>query len=172
MNNNDKLVRIRYALDIKDQDMLKIFNLGGVDLSKEELHALMTRTASKNDFEDGEFKENIYAETCSNRQLESFLNGFITFKRGKKPLKPGEIEKPLPFTMTFQNSNNVVIKKLKIALALTTDEMITVWHQAGMNISASELGAILRKEGHRNYQVCGDKFTRKFLKGLGVTHRQ
>lgn len=29
MNNNDRLTRLRYALDIKDEDVVKIFDMGG-----------------------------------------------------------------------------------------------------------------------------------------------
>ena len=33
MDNNDILIRIRYALNLKDGQMLKIFKLGGVTLT-------------------------------------------------------------------------------------------------------------------------------------------
>lgn len=37
MNNNDRLVRLRYALDIKDADMVEIFKLGGLEITKEDV---------------------------------------------------------------------------------------------------------------------------------------
>lgn len=36
MNNNDRLLRLRYAIDLKDTDLIKSFELGGVPLTKEE----------------------------------------------------------------------------------------------------------------------------------------
>lgn len=36
MNHNDRLTRLRYALDIKDTDMVKIFELGGASLQKKK----------------------------------------------------------------------------------------------------------------------------------------
>lgn len=36
MNNNDILIRLRYALDIKDTDMIKIFKLGDLEVTREE----------------------------------------------------------------------------------------------------------------------------------------
>ena len=30
MNNIDRLIRLRYALDIKDTDVVEIFKLGGI----------------------------------------------------------------------------------------------------------------------------------------------
>lgn len=170
MNNNDKLLRLRYALDLKDVEMVEIFKLGGIDLTKEEVKALLTRLP-KDEITENEFDENIYQEKCNNRTLESFFNGFITYKRGKRPLKPGEVEKPVKYTLTHQNANNEMLKKLKIALKLTSDDMLDILDEAGVRISNSELSAILRKEGHRNYQMCGDKFARNFLKGLTLINR-
>ena len=46
MNNNDRLVRLRYALDIKDTDMVEIFKLGGLEITKEDVKTLV-----KNSFE-------------------------------------------------------------------------------------------------------------------------
>lgn len=171
MNNNDKLVRLRYALDIKDSDLVTIFELGGATTSKEEVSQFLTRIPNL-ETEEEKFPENIYQATLENRLLEQFYNGLITFKRGKRPLKAGEVEKPVPLSMTHQNGNNVMLKKLKIALSLTTEDMVEVISRAGINVSVSELGAILRKEGHRNYQMCGDNFTRNFIKGLGLTYRK
>ncbi len=37
MNNNDILIRLRYALDIKNTDMVEIFKLGGIEVTKEEV---------------------------------------------------------------------------------------------------------------------------------------
>lgn len=34
MNNNDRLLRLRYAIDLKDGEMIKAFELGGVVLQK------------------------------------------------------------------------------------------------------------------------------------------
>ena len=34
MDNNDILIRLRYALDIKNSDMVEIFKLGGIELQK------------------------------------------------------------------------------------------------------------------------------------------
>lgn len=169
MNNNDKLVRLRYALDLKDKEMLKIFELGGAELTAEEVKSMLKRVYTES---DDEFDDNKYELTCNDRKLEMFFNGFITFKRGKRPLKPGEVEKPVVYTMNHGNGNNEMLKKLKIALSLTSDDMLGVFDKAGINISPSELSAVLRKEGARNYQRCGDKFARNFIKGLTLIHRE
>lgn len=43
MNHNDRLTRLRYALDIKDTDMVKIFELGGASFKKEEVRQLLKK---------------------------------------------------------------------------------------------------------------------------------
>ena len=52
--------------------------------------------------------------------------------------------------------NNILLKKLKIALVLTSEDMLLILQQAGVVRSKGELSAVLRKEEHKNYKVCGD----------------
>lgn len=40
MNNNDLFIKLKYALDIKDIDMVEIFKLGSIELSKEEVQKM------------------------------------------------------------------------------------------------------------------------------------
>ena len=171
MNNNDRLIRIRYALNLKDRELLQIFTLGGLTLTEAEIQTLLTRTQSKRQTEDGRYEGNVYQQDCDNKTFEAFLNGLITFKRGKRPLKPGEVEKPLPKVLTHQNANNEMLKKIKIALTLTSDDMLGVYSNVDLYLSEAELGSFLRKEGTRNYQMCGDNFARNFLKGLAIAYR-
>ena len=43
MNNNDILIRLRYALDMRDIDMLEMFKLGGVEITRDELRTILTK---------------------------------------------------------------------------------------------------------------------------------
>jgi uncharacterized protein YehS (DUF1456 family) len=49
--------------------------------------------------------------------------------------------------------------------------MLAILKLADVDISKSELTALFRKEGHKNYKECGDQFLRKFLKGLSIRYR-
>jgi uncharacterized protein YehS (DUF1456 family) len=71
-----------------------------------------------------------------------------------------------------KNVNNVMLKKLKIALSLTSDDMLEVFNVAGVNLSNSELSAVLRSEEQRNYKECGDRYSKNFLKGLAIKYRR
>ena len=44
MNNNDILIRLRYALDIKNADMVEIFKLGGVAVTHDDVVRLLKKT--------------------------------------------------------------------------------------------------------------------------------
>jgi uncharacterized protein YehS (DUF1456 family) len=174
MSNGDILIRVRYALDIKDADMVEIFKLGGVDIEKEEVREMMKKS-KKDDYnefdDDSELTENNNIVTCNNKMLESFLNGFIIFKRGKQDPKPGQPDKPAMSLKNNKNVNNLMLKKLKIALSLTSEDIIDILKEAGVLITKGELSALLRKEGHKNFKECGDRYARNFLKGLAIKYR-
>lgn len=167
MSNNDILIRVRYAMDIKDTDMVEVFKLGGIEVTKEEMRKMLTK--SKNSYHDE--ADNDYEITCNNIMLESFLNGFITFKRGKQDPKPGQPDRQVMSLKNNESVNNLILKKLKIALALTSEDMLDILEDVGVMVTKGELSALLRKEGHKNYKECGDRYARNFLKGLAVKYR-
>ena len=74
--------------------------------------------------------------------------------------------------MNNKNVNNILLKKMKIALSLTGEDMLDILKDTEVTISKSELSAVLRKEGHRNYKECGDRYARNFLKGLAIRFRK
>jgi uncharacterized protein YehS (DUF1456 family) len=65
----------------------------------------------------------------------------------------------------------MLLKKLNIALSLTSDDVLEIFGKTDVSITKGELGAIFRKEGHSNYQECGDNYARNFLKGLAIKTR-
>jgi len=173
MENNDILIRFRYALDIKDTDMIKIFKMGGVTVTKEELQKMLLKPKDSGTI--GSVQEKPVDEDinqCDHQTLESFLNGFIIFKRGKQESKPEESDKQAFMIKDSRTVNNVFLKKVKIALSLTSEDMLDIFKTSGINLSNSELSALLRREGQRNYRVCGDRYVKCFLKGLAARYRE
>lgn len=153
MTNNDILKRLRYALSLSNRLAVKIFRFGKQEITEEEFCNLLLPP-----FEDN-FKK------CSNSLLFAFLDGLILFKRGKLDT-PGE-----PIKITKNNVNNLILRKLKIALMLQSEDMLHLFSLGGVTLSKSELSALFRKEGHKNYRECGDKYIRVFLKGLTAYYR-
>jgi uncharacterized protein YehS (DUF1456 family) len=134
--------------------MIEIFKLSEHEIEQSGLTALFKR-----EDEEG------YID-CSDKVMELFLDGLIIHRRGRKETKPGQMKKPdLPLT------NNAILKKLRIALELKEDDMVGILKLADVDISTSELNALFRKEGHRNYKECGDQFLRNFLKGITIRFR-
>ncbi|MDN4608230.1 DUF1456 family protein [Sporosarcina highlanderae] len=163
MNNNDLLIRLRYALDFSNNEMVDIFKLGGIEVTKEEVLLLLSKS-------NEDETENEMQMKCTNQLLDSFLNGLIIYKRGKQEPKSGKPQGPVS-VMTNENVNNTLLKKVKIALELTSEDMLDILEDAGVIISKSELSAVLRKEGHKNYKPCLDRYARNFLKGLAIKYR-
>ena len=150
MTNNDFLRRLRYALNIKDNIMVQIFKKGNIIVTREDVIDYL-----KKDIDEG-------LKKLSNNDLISFLDGLIIQKRGKK-----EDGTPVPkIKVTKNNLNNILLRKLKIALAFKSYDMIRIFKLGGIEISEGELSALFRREDHKNYKECGDKYVRVFLKGL------
>ena len=64
-------------------------------------------------------------------------------------------------------SNNDIMKKLRVALKFTDDDIIKVLSLVDFRISKTELGAIFRKD----FKPCGDQILRNFLNGLIIYKR-
>ena len=63
---------------------------------------------------------------------------------------------------------NVLLKKVKIALSLTSEEMLEVFDDGGIRVSKAELGALLRKKAIK-LQTVQREFCSKIPKRLNRT---
>jgi len=151
MINNDILRRLRYALDMKESTMAAIFRLSGKRISPVEISSIM-----KKEDEEG-FRK------CTDRELEAFLDGLIINYRGL-PDNPDEVKHRPGGAM----DNNVVLRKLRIAMNYRDEEMLDVFNEGGFELSKPELSALFRKKGHKHYKPCGDQVLKRFLSGLAV----
>jgi uncharacterized protein YehS (DUF1456 family) len=68
-------------------------------------------------------------------------------------------------------SNNDIFKKLRVALQLTNDDIITIMGLVNFKITKSELGSFFRADDHPNFKPCGDQILRNFLNGLVIYKR-
>ena len=147
MTNNDLLRRLRYALNLPDGLTLKIFTLGGKVATEAELAVWL-----KKEEEPG------YA-ACRDEILAAFLDGFILLRRGPRPessAAPG----------SERLTNNLILKKLRIALAWQEDDVLAALAVGGMTVSKNELTALFRKPGQKNFKPCGDQLLRAFITGM------
>ena len=146
MTNNDILRRLRYTFNFNDMKMVSLIQDAGLEVTK----AMVVSWLKKDD--DPEFA------ACNDNQLAYFLNGLIIDRRGKKDDRNQEAEKRL--------NNNLILVKLKIALSLKSDDIVTLMSDTHLKVTKSEVGSFLRKPDHRNYKKCHDQFLRNFLLGI------
>ena len=151
MTNNDVLRRIRYVFDFNDAKMIKLFALADGQVTREQISDWLKKE------EDPAYQE------CDDTHLAVFLNGLIVDKRGKKEGPAPQPERRL--------TNNIIFRKLRIALDLKDDDILELMSLAGLHISKHELSALFRKAGHKHYRLCKDQILRNFLKGVQLKYR-
>jgi uncharacterized protein YehS (DUF1456 family) len=156
MTNNDFLRSFRYALELDPRTLQAFFAEGGAQLPLGSVAAML-----KDDGEAG-------FEPLSDPLLSSFLAGVITAYRGPAPASAPAQKPEGPRTV----GNNRILRALRIAFELRDSDVQELMQAAGREVSKAELGALFRREDHRNYQPCGDQFMRAFLRGLGLKRRQ
>ena len=152
MENNDIIRRIRYSFDFNDSKMIEIFALGDSKVTRTQVSSWL-----KKDIDPG------YV-ALSDFQLAIFLNGLITKKRGKK-----EGPKPIP---EKELNNNIIFRKLRIALNLKDSDILEILKLADIKISKHELSAFFRKPGQSQYRECKDQILRNFLRGMQMKYRE
>lgn len=102
-------------------------------------------------------------QPCEDRILACFLNGLINEMRGKKEGAQPEPEDKL--------DNNIIFRKLKIALNLQAEDILRILQLVNITISKHELSAFFRKKGHTHYRVCQEQILRNFLYGIQIKYR-
>ena len=151
MTNNDIIRRLRYVFNFDDTNMISIFNLSDLTVTRAQISNWLK---PDNDPD---------TEKCDDLELAHFLNGLIIKMRGKKEGQQFEPEKKITHNMTF--------KKLKIALNLKSEDILDIMMLADFKMSKHELSAFFRKPGHKHYRQCGDQIMRNFLQGLQIKYR-
>ena len=151
MTNNDILRRLRYTFDFDDSKMIALFGLAELEVTRSQVSDWLKK-------EDDPAYQN-----CTDEQLAIFLNGLINDKRGKK-------EGPQPEAETHL-TNNIIFRKLKIALDLKADDILDLLKLVNLRMSKHELSAFFRRPNHKNYRDCKDQILRNFLKSIQLKYR-
>jgi uncharacterized protein YehS (DUF1456 family) len=155
MINNDVLRSVRYMLDLGDGAILEAIQLvdPGFALDPVQLQGFL-----KKEDEPG-------FQPCPDPVLAHFLDGLVLHYRGRDETRPA---RPVESRVT----NNLVLKKLRVAFELKDADMHQAFEDAGFPVSKPELSALFRQPGHRNFRACGDQLLRNFLKGLTLNLRR
>lgn len=154
MTYNDLLRRLRYALKLNGETIAGLCTLGGHDLAPIEALKLL-----KKEDEPGFI-------VCGDLVMGAFLDGLILSRRGVQEQKTASATE----TAGALN-NNLILRKLRIALELNEEAMLALLATAGVKLSRSELSAMFRAKGQKNYKTCGDQFLRNFIRGLTLASK-
>ncbi|MEE9372368.1 MAG: DUF1456 family protein [Saprospiraceae bacterium] len=152
MDNNVILRRLRYNFDFSDAQMISLFAAAKKTVTRAEVSNWLKKE------QDSDFEE------INDETLASFLNGFITDRRGQREGPQRPVETKL--------NNNIIFRKLKIALNLKDGDVLEILNAVDLPISKHELSAFFRKPEQRQYRECKDQILRNFLHGLQLKHRK
>ena len=147
IHTNEILYRIQKALNLTIEQMLEAYKLEEYKMEVSHLESLLKRRQEE-DF-----------MLCSYEELGVFLDGLVTLKRGPSPKKANDEE-------VVELTNNLILKKLRIALELKEAETEIIFGLADIELSKQQLASLFRKEGHKNFKACSDELLMAFLEGL------
>jgi uncharacterized protein YehS (DUF1456 family) len=153
MNHNDLLRSLQQVLKLSDAAIVDIFNLAHHQIDQTTVSNML-----KNMEDDGYMQ-------CDEKCMTLFLDGLISYRRGRNENNP-----PKTIATSDTLTNNLILKKLRIAFDLKEEDLIELLSFADYEVSKNELGAIFRKPGHKHYRPCTDDFLMGFL--IGLTFRQ
>ncbi len=151
MRNNDVIQSIRYILDLSEVEIADILRLAGYNATRSEVNYIFNDN-------DGEGPDSTHEMTAY------FLDGLIYHLRGKSDKHPPQ---PIQTPVT----NNMVLKKLRVAFKLREEDIHRILKKTGFKISGPELSALFRRKDQKNYRPAGDQVLRYFLKGLAEEKR-
>jgi len=146
MRINDILFKIKTALHLDDTEMIEAYTLVAYPMSPQRLTAILKRRQDRG------------YESATYEELGVFLDGLIALKRGEPPKIPQAEDVPL--------SNNLILKKLRIALNLKEAELMIIFALVDAPLTRRQIGSLFRAENHKNFKACSDELLMLFLEGL------
>lgn len=102
------------------------------------------------------------ADRSTDEAVLAFLDGLIVDRRG--PRDPSLPPPPARDRLT----NNLVLKKLRVALTLHEADMLRILDVGGSPMTNRELTTLFRKPGHKHYRKCSHEVLAAFLAGLAA----
>ena len=147
MQINDILFKLKKALSLTPKEMIKAYALANYEMTQERLESILKRRQDKG------YSEATYEE------LGVFLDGLVLLKRGASDKVATDDE-------SVSLSNNLILKKVRVAMELREPELVILFALAEQELSKRQIGALFRKEGTKNFKSCSDELLMAFLEGL------
>jgi len=147
MKINDILFKIKTALSLKNSEIVKAYSLVEYTMTEERLNNVLKRR------QDQGYEEANYEE------LGLFLDGLVLLKRGENSKKVESDE-------VVELTNNLILKKLRVAMNLKESDLVIVFALAEVVLNKRQIGSLFRKEGGKNFKACSDELLFAFIEGL------
>ena len=157
MSPNEIIRRLQFMLDVDIDVITQCFSLANCLVSSDEAKAMLIP----------EDREGYLP--CSQEKLSYFLDGLIVFRRGDNSKQEGAKAKGQRNTVAL--NNNVILKKIRIALELQARDLDNAFMLADHEISPHEISALFRKPGTKHYVECSDEVFERLLSGLSLYFR-
>lgn len=147
MKPGQALYKIKEALRLDLDTMHKIYALEEYPIDEKRLRAILKKPSAKGH------------ENATYEELGIFLDGLIRLRRGA-------ITNPPPDDAEIELDNNLILKKLRIALELKDPDMEVIFELGERPLSRSKLRDLFRSPSHPKYLPCPDAVLNDFLLGL------
>jgi uncharacterized protein YehS (DUF1456 family) len=147
MKINDILFKIKEALSLDIETIIQAYTLVEYKMSEDRLNNILKKRQDKG------YEEATYEE------FGLFLDGLVLLKRGESSTPQNDDE-------VLELTNNLILKKLRVALELKEPELMIVFALAEVTISKRQIGSLFRKEGGKNFKPCSDELLMSFIEGL------
>jgi len=147
MQINDILFKIKTALSLSNSEIIEAYKWADFTMSEERVSNIVKRHQDKG------YEEATYEE------LGLFLDGLVVLKRGENSKKVESDE-------VVELTNNLILKKLRVAMNLKESELVIIFALAEVTLTKRQIGSLFRKEGGKNFKACSDELLMAFIEGL------
>jgi len=147
MNTNETIGKIIEALKLDRASIIEIYQLARYPIELDHID----RWSLPSD--NSEFI------SCSYEELGNFLDGLVILKRGPNPNSSKGDE-------AISLTNNLILKKLRIALNLREPEIEIIFSLGEATLTKQQLSSLFRKESNKNFKECPDELLVAFLDGM------
>ena len=149
MTKNDILKSIQKIEKLDTTQILKLFSLANFPIDEKRIEGYLKEADDK-----------AYLD-CGAEALKHFLDGLIVYKRGTPTDKTSE-------DTSVKLTNNMILKKLRIAYELKEVDLFAIFHAVDIDITKSELSSLFRNENHKKFRCCPDSILQLFIEGLKI----
>jgi len=145
MKPSEIIKAIKDALNLNRAQIAYIYELEDFLITKDRIDSILKNRSKKN------------SANATYEELGVFLDGLIQYKRGLAKKEQNE---------DVILDNNLILKKLRVALNLKEFEIEIIFDLAEFKISKTAIKDMFRSINHPKFKECDNKALKAFLDGL------